>query len=531
MTTKPEPDIAELDRQFEEERRAAGNGKDDGGLPEIRVEPGKLPELAVQGEQALMAARARIYRRDTILVRPAIDEVEAAHGRRTYVARLVEVDAPYLRGELSKVARWERFNIRKDAWTPTNPPHEVAQLILARYGDWELPAVSGVITTPTLRPDGTILSAAGYDPATRLYLMSPPRLVIPAQPSKADALEALKFLDGALEEFPFVDEPSRSVARSAIISTVVRGAFPVLPMHTSRSPMPATGKSYLWDTVAIISTGQLCPVMTAGPSAEETEKRLGSALMAGQALISIDNVSCDLGGDALCQAIERPVVQIRILGRSELFRIEARGTTIFATGNNLTLTGDVVRRCLLCSLDANLERPEQRQFNNNPVETILANRPKYIAAALRIVRAYFVAGRPDRAPRLASFEGWSDTVRSSLVWLGCADPVETMEKAREEDPKLILLRQMLSTWSEAIGTGETNARTVAEVVKLIEDIDGISQFPALKAAVTEVGSARGRFTSRNVGDWLRRHRGKIANRLRFARDTDKHGAKWWVETV
>ena len=62
--------------------------------------------------------------------------------------------------------------------------------------------------------------------------------------------------------------------------------------------------------------------MAAGRNEEETEKRLGAALLAGQPIINIDNVNGDLGGDALCQIVERPVVEIRILGKSELARIE-----------------------------------------------------------------------------------------------------------------------------------------------------------------------------------------------------------------
>ena len=56
---------------------------------------------------------------------------------------------------------------------------------------------------------------------------------------------------------------------------------------------------------------------------------------------------------------------------------------------------------------------------------VMADRGKYIAACLTICRAYIAAGRPDKLPKLASFGGWSDTVRSALVWLGEADPVKS----------------------------------------------------------------------------------------------------------
>jgi len=510
-----------------------GNGRQL-STPVIQIEAGQLQLLAAKGEDAIIAAGMPVYRRDTVLVRPALDEVDATHGRRTPVARLVEVNVPYLRGLLCGAARWEKYNIRKQGWVRTDPPEKVAQLILANYGDWQLPAVAGVITTPTLRPDGTILAAEGYDAATRLYLMAPSKMPsLPDEPTREDAVLALAVLDELIEEFPFEDEVSRGVALSAIISTVARGAFPVVPMHAARSPAPGGGKSYLWDIVAAIVIGQPCPVIAVGPSTEETEKRLGSALMAGQALISIDNVNGQLGGDALCQAIERPVMQVRVLGRSELFRIEARGTTIFATGNNLILTGDITRRALVCSLDPMLERPELRQFKSNPVEKVLADRAKYIAAALTIVRAYFRAGRPNTAPRLASFEAWSDTVRSALIWLGCPDPVLAMERARAEDPSLVVLSQMLAAWSNALGTGRDTARTASDILKLAEDTSGEQdwRWPDLHNAITDVATLRGKISAKSLGNWLRRYKGRIVNGLKFAGEGDKHGhsLRWWVE--
>ena len=65
-----------------------------------------------------------------------------------------------LRDYLSRTARWERFNERKKAFIATDPPRDVAATILSRTGEWQFPRAVGVITTPTLRPDGTILVQA-----------------------------------------------------------------------------------------------------------------------------------------------------------------------------------------------------------------------------------------------------------------------------------------------------------------------------------------------------------------------------------
>ena len=59
---------------------------------------------------------------------------------------------------------FEKWNVRAKGWKYIDPPNEVIQKLLAK-GTWpRLPHVVGVVTVPTLRPDGTVLSEPGYDP-------------------------------------------------------------------------------------------------------------------------------------------------------------------------------------------------------------------------------------------------------------------------------------------------------------------------------------------------------------------------------
>jgi putative DNA primase/helicase len=440
---------------------------------------------------------------------------------------------------LCRSAKWVRYEKRERELVRINPPYNVAQVILSRSGEWTFEPVAGVITTPTLRPDGSLLIQPGYDRTTRMVLMELPAMpIIPDQPARDDAMAALKLLDGLLDEFPFADKASRSVALSCLITPVVRGAFPVAPMHAVCAPSAGTGKSYLLDVAAAIAIGQPCPVMAAGRTEEETEKRLGAALLAGQPIISIDNVNGELGGDALCQIIERPVVEIRILGKSQLVRIEAR-CTVLATGNNLVLVGDMTRRVVRCTLDANQERPELRQFRRDPVSDVLADRGRYVSAALTMVRAYIIAGRPCVAPRLASFEGWSDTVRSALIWLDRPDPVQTMETARKDDPTLQVMEAAFTGLKKAIGIGQKTS--VARIIQLADEIPSDSLFnssatpqlkyPGLKEALQNVaGDRAGNIDRRELGKWLSRHKGRIAKGVRLEGEADEHGhaARWWL---
>jgi putative DNA primase/helicase len=494
----------------------------------ITVRAGEMPRMATEGENALIEAGSPIYSRGGALVRPIVEEVEAAKGRKTKVARLVPVSSTTLCDHLARVAHWVRFNARKKTDVTTDVPSEVAATILARDGEWQLSRLAGVITTPTLRRDGTILSEAGYDPATKLLLMGPPALPpIPEKPTKQDAAKALAFLDDLLAEFPFVDGGSRAVALSALITPVIRGAMSVAPLHAISAPVPGSGKSYIIDLAAVISTGDRAPVIAAGRNEEETEKRLVSALLGAQPIVSIDNVNGELGGDMLCQMIERPLVDVRILGQSKLVRIESRATT-FATGNNIRLVGDMTRRVVLCSLDPDMERPELRQFKGDPVSQVLADRGRYIAAALTVVRAYVAAGYPDMLPALASFEDWSRLVRSALVWLGCTDPLETMNKARSDDPITSSLGALFRQWYDA---ADGRARTVGQLKELAAEKDpfGNALRPDFLEVLHTIAEGRaGDVNSTKLGKFLGSYQGRIVDNLKLVGTDDGHAKqKLW----
>jgi hypothetical protein len=508
------------------------------GRPVMNVGGGRLSELADRSEELLIEAGVPFYERSNRLARPIVKTVDTFHGNKTSVAQLARVEAVYTRDMLGRIAEWYRFDMRSKAWVRIDPPPDVATTILARAGEWKFPTIAGIVTTQTMRPDGTIFAQAGYDPATRLLLVDPPAMAtMPENPTRADAMAALALLNGLLTEFPLVDDVARAVALSLFITPVVRGAFPVTPMHVVDAPVAGAGKSYLLDLAAAISTGQLMPVIAAGRSEEETEKRLGSALLASQSLITIDNVNGELSGDALCQIIERPRPQVRILGKSELVDVETRGTTLFANGNNIVIVGDLCRRVIRAQLDPKLEQPELRIFNGNPVGTIVADRGAYVAAALTICRAYVVAGRPDRAPRLASFEGWSDTVRSALIWLEQADPVTSMAMSRDDDPQRGALRALLVSWEEVIGTGSASRMTLKEVIALIvetttkEDGTPAPKWPELTAAIIAVsGDHRHQPDAQRLGCWMRSHKNRVLGDVRFEQKSDpKKGSEWWIE--
>ncbi len=505
--------------------------------PLIRTSGGNLHIEASEGEAALLAAGRPIYQRGDSLVRPAMQIVAAARGRSTHAASLVEIGAAGLTDALCQVATWERFDKRSKEWVEINPPAAVAATILSRVGEWRFPRIAGVITTPTLRPDGSLLSEPGYDATTRLYHMADPALVLRPSvhaPTRQQAEAALKLLDELLTEFPFVDDVSKAAALSGIITAVVRGCMPVAPLHAFRAFTAGTGKSYLADVASAISTGRPCPVSSAGRDEAETEKRLVAMLLAGFPICCLDNVNDELGGDLLCQAVERPLIRLRPLGASHTVEVESRAT-FFATGNALRVRGDMVRRTVVCGLDAKVERPELRDFKADPIARILDNRGLFVSACIVIVRAFATLGGADRLKPIASYAEWSDLVRSALVWLGCEDPAASMLTAREDDPELTELREMLTLWSAALGEAPMTAKEVADAVNRREETQMGEptdyRFPDFRDALLRLVGERGEINTKRLGRWLLSREGRIVGGQRFTRATTQgHGgvAKWQV---
>jgi hypothetical protein len=344
-----------------------------------------------------------------------------------------------------------------------------------------------------------------------------------------------------MAEFPFAvddDGVSLSVALSAQISTVCRGAYPIVPVHIVDAPAAGSGKSYLLSTVSWIVTGQSMPVLGAGKSEEELGKRLDAAVITGQPLICIDNVVGEIGGDTICRLTEQWRPQVRILGQTQIVNVDARGISFFANGNNIIVVGDFYRRVVRCRLDARSERPELRQFKRNPMDEILADRGAFIAAALTICRAYRVAERPGLLPKLASYAEWSDTVRSALVWLGEADPVKSQDKSHAEDPEAVALMTMLNEWIALFGAGEAHAVAVRNVINCCDDntlVNGVKEYEhkGLRNAVLTVMPVQHNLKpdAQALGFWLRSKKERRIGKLRFRNKpaTGHSPALWWAE--
>ncbi|HEY3909473.1 MAG TPA: hypothetical protein VGM07_06240 [Stellaceae bacterium] len=497
----------------------AGDGL--GGLPGdrpvVQIVNGKRSQAIDAAETHLIARDLGLFRRDLMVVRVAPEDIDIGEGRTAKALRIHQVAAQHMRERFTRAVDLQRFDKRADAWLSCDCPVDFAEAYLDRSGLWRLRQLRAVITAPTLRPDGTIIERPGYDPATGIFYdargVEFPR--VPSAPTRADALAALDYLKSTLlPTFDFVDGPSRSVALSGIFTTLLRRTMSAAPLHGFSAPVAGSGKSKLVNLAAIIATGHVAAVLALGEKFDEGEKRLGAALISGDAVISIDNVDRPLGGEFLCQLLTEPLVAPRVLGKPLNIKV-ANVYSVFATSNNLKVFGDMIRRSLIGRLDPHCERPELREFTTpDPCLIALRERPRLVLAVLTVMRAFFLAGCPNDHPPLGSFAEWSRWVRDPLIWLGDADPMATIAQARAMDPRLSALGAVLQQWCQVIGETPISARELIERADAVGRIDPNTNavgllYPALREALLMVGTDRtGKLNSRKLGSWL----GSVADR-------------------
>jgi hypothetical protein len=506
-------------------------------LPTIKVIGGRIADNIEMAEAEIIASGTAVFQRGGVLVQPIKQEYAAADDKKTEVMTLREMQTENAVFCLNRYAAvFKKYDARSKKFVDVDPPKDLASGLLKK-GTWVMPQVSGVITTPTMRPDGSILDQPGYDEATKLYYSQDRNVSVPpinSTPSRADAVEALDLLKSLLAGFPFETKLDQAVGLASVMTPILHGAFDVCPMFLMAAHQASTGKSCLVNVAAAIATGRPCPVITYVSSPEEMEKRLGAMIMQGSPLISLDNCSHDLEGDLLAQVTEQPLVEVRILGKSETRKCEWRGT-LSATGNNVTLKGDMTRRGLKCNLDAKVERPELREFPFHPVKLAAADRGKYVHAILTIARAWKVAGLADPCGPIASYGGWSAAVRSPLVWLGCEDPVNSMDSAREEDPDRIAARGLIALWKEHLSVGDpyTTAAIIGKANEMTTGLGVSFVRSELRDLLNqEAGGTRGEIDNRRLGRWLISIKGQIHDGYRIVQVRgSSHGNRYTLEKV
>lgn len=504
----PELDAAIVDACARQTRHRGVFASD---LGTLRVDPGMIETTAAQIMEDL----------------PRIPNLFVRDGRLTWVSRSGALVAFTPHELMARLERHYRFVAGKDA-KPAKTPDTLVQRLLGKYDYPGVGHVVAAVPLPCCRADGSIISSAGLDESTGLFLLKEsaraPRIL-----SSDETRAAAARLWAPVAEFPYAGAVSRGVAMAALLTTVCRVALPTSPAFVVNAQAYGTGKTLLSRCLTIAATGD--GAVTAMPEEPaEQAKTILSAMLEGPRALLFDNLKGVLKDTAtLCSVMTAPVYKARGLGGLSQLSVTNRALWVL-NGNNLGIRGDAVRRVLTIHLDSG-ERPETEVHGFDPLEMIAQDLEAYRQDALDLLATFAMVGtaRPGMTG-YASFEAWNSLVRGCVLWLvdkGLApteldDPLLSMEAAREDDPEVQLREQFTAAWFERFGEGP---QYLADVHAPFESVEW-------REALAEVCTFRGRSEPANLVRWMRSNKGRVTNGMRFlTTEKTKRGVRWYLQRI
>lgn len=345
---------------------------------------------------------------------------------------------------IGKFFRFTKLGQYGNAVTATVPEWLTAGV--ANVHNWpDVAPLTGLVSWPAMRHDGSFITKPGYDARTGLYYTGD-QITVPECPTEESAARAASKLLELVKEFPFVDEAHRMTWLAYPLTIMSRHAVDKSPLFVFDAPTPGSGKSLLAELAALMVTGRHITLMAPSEDDEENRKRITTMMIDSVPACLIDNVVGNFGGAAFDAALTAPEWTDRILGASR--RVTIPNTmTWAASGNNMTIKGDMGRRVIICRVDPQTESPDKRVFSRTEAElkeTVMANRREYLEALVTLLR-FGVVSEPRKIPMWGSFERWSRFVRQPIVALGMPDPEAAREAFRqasdvERETKIALLR-------------------------------------------------------------------------------------------
>jgi len=485
--------------------------------PPLEMKESALEALGVRNDPPVVFARGNE------LVRVAHDE----HGHRIEL-----FDRPKLRHRLEEVACWERGTRAGSLEVP--PPQHVTDDLLV-HGDLSkrFPIVEAVLTSPTFAPDGTLVATDGYNAAARVFV-DLGDLEIAERPSVAEAKRLL--FDDLLGDFPFVadvenkerDKNDADVPQADKVSADRANALALLllplvrplisgttPLHHIGSPEPGTGKGLLTDMLLVCVNGESAAKFAPATDDAEWRKRLTAALVEGRQVVIIDNIVQKLDSPSLASVLTSATYQDRVLGHTRLVTLPNRAIWI-CTGNNVTMSAEIARRCVNIRLDSNVERPWTRDGFRHPDLRGWAkeNRGRIVAAGIALVQAWLDAGRPLPSIAFGDYGNWASVMGGILANAGVEGFLENADQRFDEmDAEREQLEAFVSAWWVAHGEIPKTAKELVGTPNLLSSLDFAYDWSSPSA---------------KLGYFLRQHRDRVVDKKKIvAAGKDRTKAITW----
>jgi hypothetical protein len=493
-------------------------------LPEGCLYAGDDQDLKIGTEQAWQKLRDHneppyVFRRGGVPIRLTRND----KGQLVFQ----DLNEDRLRNELAKAAAWVKFG-SKNKPVPAAPPSKIVANMLA---DIEIPlqVVTRIVYAPIVAAEGTIQTAPGYHEATRTYYPAPGLDIpdVPVAPTQADITKARELLLEPLVDFPFVSEAERAHAIALCLLPFMRELIDGLtPLHLIEKQAVGTGAGLLAKVALFPALGNEVSAQPATGDDDEWRKRITSILLSGPTVALLDNAEA-LVSPSLAALLTTRVWTDRVLGVSRTIEL-VNDCVWVATANNLSMSTDIMRRSVRIRLDAKVDRPWQRPrdkfIHPDLLGWVTAHRPQLVWAALTIIRAWIVAGRPVGRESLGTFEEWARVMGGVLDVAGVSGFLTNSDDFYEaSDIEGDATRAFLEEWRTRYGDRTVKASDL--VVFALDDASPLMLAGLFGGNDRAIRTQFGKWLARKLRDQVRTLSDGTTVQARTA-GTRGHAQRW-----
>lgn len=414
---------------------------------------------------------------------------------------------------------------------PSSPGVATCKAVLTATSWPGLPPLLSLIGAPALRPDGTILQAPGYDPATGLYY-APQGATIPTVPDVPDVVDiraARNFLvNWVLADFPWASPGDRANFIALLISPILRPYIGgLIPLGAISAADRGSGKTLLADIIGTLYGATVRPWV---PNDDELRKAITATLMKSSAVTVFDNVGEYDAVDApsLAKLLTSPSWDDRILGRSEEARL-INDRLWLVTGNNIKFGGDIAQRTVLVHLDPDCPRPDLRTgFLIPDLDEWLEdpdNRAKLLHALLVLARAWIVAGAPKANHAMRSFRRWARSTGGFLAFHEIPGFLTNTSELEQQDDEAAQWAHFLTAWHDRYGAAVKTSTDLRQSAQGTPSVFGPADDPWNGAFITRQDGTLP--TATGLGKMLASRRGRYFGELVLKGEFDKKKKIWF----
>lgn len=283
--------------------------------------------------------------------------------KKVYETTFKQFDKDGIQSYLNSIANFVKFKKKNEEIVPDPqiaPTLAISKDILER--DWDnVPILDKITTHPTFDRNWNLINKDGYNKDSLAYLVKGSSIDL----QELSLEEAYRTIVGWLSDFPFKDYSDFCNCLALLVTLATRTAFPegqMAPLFIITANHQTAGKSTLADVLTGIVLGEMCAKEQLPKDEAETNKVIGSQLLAGFEVTIFDNLSGGwvISSDGLASSVTEPKIRWRLLGQSKMITSE-NNMTFILTGNNIGTNADLASRALFIRLDVD-KNAEDRVF-------------------------------------------------------------------------------------------------------------------------------------------------------------------------